>query len=389
MDTDEGNLSDASTIDADEVGTITARSDYVESLLVVVQPSKFAKPKFYFNVISVFIVALSAFLRSLFQFKNETTLPLYWTSTSIDPKLQLKIPVRGSGLSKPQLSRHAAMMVYGDKASSPSPRYDFVMDSGATEHMVGTGVLLCDTTSYRTPVKLGNKQTLMTSEKGTLKFGNFNLTGVLKIEGLSRNLISEGQLDSKGCKIEHGRKTIYGPDGKVCFVATLRNGLYVFEPDGIESFLAGSKPTSSLELWHMRMGHLNIKDLKELSKLSTGMEITSRVPMDLCTACVKAKMHETKYDNQGLKASRMFEILYCDVVVQFPVPTPEGHVNSVTLIDKFSNYSWVENFRAKSDIAPWLIRFFEQAKRESSPVDQIQFFSTDKGGEFFNKVLKT
>ena len=39
-------------------------------------------------------------------------------------------------------------------------------------------------------------------------------------------------------------------------------------------------------------------------------------------------------------------------------------------------------------LAPWLIRFFEQAKRESSPVDQIQFFSTDKGGEFFNKILK-
>ena len=110
--------------------------------------------------------------------------------------------------------------------------------------------------------------------------------------------------------------------------------------------------------------------------------------MDLCTACVKAKMHETAYQNKGIKATRVFEYLYCDVVVQFPVETPEGHVNSVTLIDKFSNYTWIENFRAKSDIAPWLIRFFEQTKRNNSVVEQIQFFSTDKGGEFLNKILR-
>ena len=201
--------------------------------------------------------------------------------------------------------------------------YTFVVDSGATEHMVGTGVVLHDAEQYRTPVRFGNQQTLMTSEVGTLKFGEFNLTNVLKIEGLSRNLISEGQLDSKGCKIEtgRGRKTVYSPDGKVCFVAYLRDGLYIYKPTEIESFLAGSKPTSSLELWHMRMGHLNVRDLKELTRLSTGMEFSNKVPMDLCTACIKAKMHKTKYDNEGLKANRVFEYLYCDVVVQFPGDT--------------------------------------------------------------------
>ena len=46
MDTEEERLSEASTISPDEVGTITVRSDYVESLLVTVQPCKFLKPKF-------------------------------------------------------------------------------------------------------------------------------------------------------------------------------------------------------------------------------------------------------------------------------------------------------------------------------------------------------
>jgi hypothetical protein len=137
------------------------------------------------------------------------------------------------------------------------------------------------------------------------------------------------------------------------------NGLYVYEPTKLEVFLAGSKPTSSLELWHMRMGHLNVHDLKEFQHLAKGIQVSARTPMDLCTACMKSKMHEKSFQNKGEKASRIFEVLYCDVVVRFPVETPEGHINSVTLIDKFSNYTWVENFRAKSDIASWLIRFFE------------------------------
>jgi len=125
-----------------------------------------------------------------------------------------------------------------------------------------------------------------------------------------------------------------------------------------------------------------------LPKMADGIELPKTIPMDLCTACVKAKMHETKYQNEGKKVSRPFEFLYCDVVTNFPVATPEGHTNSVTLMDKFSNYTWVENFRLKSDIAPWLIRFFEQVKRENSVVDQVQFFSTDKGGAFFNAMLR-
>ena len=185
-----------------------------------------------------------------------------------------------------------------------------------------------------------------------------------------------------------GRKTIYGPDGGVCFTAVKMQGLYVYEPTRLEAFLAGLKPTSALELWHMRMGHLNEHDLRLLPTLANGIQIAKTVPMDLCTACMKSKMHEKAYENKGKKATRPFEILYCDVVVQFPVETPEGHINSVSVIDKYSNYTWVENFRLKSEVTPWLIRFFETIKRENSVVEQVQFFSTDKGGEFINQILK-
>jgi hypothetical protein len=163
--------------------------------------------------------------------------------------------------------------------------------------MVGTDVYLHDTKPMSVPVRFGNKSTLNATEVGTLKFEHFSLSNVSRIDGLARNLISEGQLDTKGCKIEtkDGRKTIYGPSGKICFEAVKMGGLYVFEPLRLAAFLAGSKPTLVLELWHLRMGHLNINDLKILPKLAEGIELSKRLPMDLCTSCMKAKMHETSF----------------------------------------------------------------------------------------------
>ena len=45
------------------------------------------------------------------------------------------------------------------------------------------------------------------------------LTGVLLVPGLTRNLVSEGRLDDKGCGIhmQQGTKTVHDMNGKLCF----------------------------------------------------------------------------------------------------------------------------------------------------------------------------
>ena len=198
--------------------------------------------------------------------------------------ISLSKQITGAGTTKPSLN-HQSPVVYGLAANQDlEQRYaTFIVDSGATEHMVGSDVELHDTVSIFAPVRFGNKSTLNTTVMGTLKFEKFKLTNVLKIEGLARNLISEGQLDAKGCVIDtqDGRKTIHGPDGGVCFTAVKMQGLYVYEPTRLEAFLAGSKPTSALELWHMQMGHLNVHDLRLLPTLANGIQMAKTVPMDL------------------------------------------------------------------------------------------------------------
>ena len=113
------------------------------------------------------------------------------------------------------------------------------------------------------------------------------LTNVLQVPGLTRNLIAEGKLDDKGCTIhtKNGVKTVYDVNGNLCFQATKHNGLYVWEPNIHQSFLASTKPLNKMELWHLRMGHLNITDLKRLKTLSTGMDFSGKEQSSFCESC--------------------------------------------------------------------------------------------------------
>ena len=87
--------------------------------------------------------------------------------------------------------------------------------------------------------------------------------------GLLQTLISEPQLEKKGCRIvsEDGIRMVLRGD-KYMFHATLEHNLYIFRPNWLptssrvlqseEVALAASVvPNTSADLWHLRLGHLN------------------------------------------------------------------------------------------------------------------------------------
>ena len=120
----------------------------------------------------------------------------------------------------------------------------------------------------------------------------------------------EGRLDDKGCSIhtQQETKTVYIINGKFCFQGIKDNGLYVWEPNNFaQSFLASMKPQIKMELWHLRMGHLNITDLKRLKNLSTGMDFTGKEQVEFCEYCCQAKMILSPFKNEGHKAEHMYQ----------------------------------------------------------------------------------
>ena len=116
------------------------------------------------------------------------------------------------------------------------------------------------------------------------------------------------------------------------------------------------------------MGHLNITDLKRLKTLSTGMDFSGKEQSSFCESCCRAKMTATVFKNEGEKADHLYQYIYADIVGPFPVRTPEGFLYSLTLIDKFSNTTWVENFVSKGEVEEFLEFFVHMIDRKKGRV---------------------
>ncbi|TYJ54015.1 hypothetical protein B9479_005349 [Cryptococcus floricola] len=86
----------------------------------------------------------------------------------------------------------AYVVINNDQVNSTGLDRTFVVDSGATEHMVSSPALLHDLRPLSTPrtVRVGNGQRLAVSEKGTLLLNGVTFKDVYVVPGLDKNLLS-------------------------------------------------------------------------------------------------------------------------------------------------------------------------------------------------------
>jgi len=121
--------------------------------------------------------------------------------------------------------------------------YDNNLDSYCTRHMPPC-FSLENAEAYEVNIMVGNKETLKSTHKGVMRLGNIAFQDVLFVPGLLQTLISEPQLEKRGCKIvsEHGIRTVY-KQGVYLFHATLEYNSYIFRPNFLptSSRLLGSE----------------------------------------------------------------------------------------------------------------------------------------------------
>jgi hypothetical protein len=216
-------------------------------------------------------------------------------------------------------------MVTSDIKNKYPGDYEFILDSGCTNTMVNRRTLLTCVEDCDVLVMYGNGAQQKANCKGILDIDGVRIHNVLVVPGLVRNLLSEAQLTEYGFTIEttHFGKQVFDKQEDLAFNANKEGMLYVWKPTHTEKAIAniaGTKPDSDVELWHLRMGHLNVTDLKLLRNLATGINFKGN-KLSFCEDCCKAKMTEANFRRQGIKPMQFLERVYVDLVGPFPVKT--------------------------------------------------------------------
>ncbi|XP_024005026.1 uncharacterized protein LOC112082159 [Eutrema salsugineum] len=144
------------------------------------------------------------------------------------------------------------------------------------------------------------------------------LINVYYVEGLKANLIS-------GVVILHGTRA--------------HNNSYMWK----DSDVCLSAVTSELDLWHKRLGHMNIESLARLVSAKSVREfprLESKTQM-VCGACAKGKqirVQHKKVADVGTK--RILELVHMDLIGPVQTESIAGRRYIFVLVDDFSRFTW-------------------------------------------------
>lgn len=97
-----------------------------------------------------------------------------------------------------------------------------------------------------------------------------DLEGALYVPSLKKDLLSVARMADLGMKIYFDQNECSVHDGcsnKVIVTAPRKGSLYqVTVSEGVDNALATTSCNSESELWHKRMGHINMKMLYQMTK---------------------------------------------------------------------------------------------------------------------------
>ena len=221
------------------------------------------------------------------------------------------------------------------------------------------------------------------------------LMEVYYIPSLKCNVVSLGQLEEGGCRIEinHGIMTIFDrrqtdPEKLgVLIRAERKNRLYMIKVNLTSPVCLLTKMDEQSWLWHARYGHLNFRSLRDLGakQMVEGMPMIKKAEQ-VCDGCALGKHHRAPFPRASTyRASNGLELVHDDLCGQITPPTPGGKSYFVLHVDDHSRFMWLELLSTKDEALNYFKKFKVAAEVDSGC--RLKAFRTDRGGEFNSRAF--
>ncbi|KAD2393237.1 hypothetical protein E3N88_40214 [Mikania micrantha] len=315
---------------------------------------------------------------------------------------------------KPKISdKNVSSVASTDNASSVSSNGPsacqssiWYVDSGGSMHMTGSRSLLHNYfTGRRGFVSFGNDAKGYIIGKGVVTNGEIRFDDVNHVENLKYNLLSVSQMCDKGhvslftkqdCRILSS--DVMPLISKVLDEYTLLKAnrvgkVYAFDLSKKISVkghpcLFSKASFKESNLWHRRLGHVNIKNMNQLVKhgLVRGLPLKDFSCDENCSACLKGKQHKVSFPSIGdSKSTGCLQLLHMDLFGPVQIMSMAKKKYCLVIVDDYSKFVWTFFLHSKGEVAKAIINFVLYAEKQYSL--SIKCVRRDNGTEFRNHLL--
>ena len=180
--------------------------------------------------------------------------------------------------------------------------------------------------------------------------------GVYFIPALRNSIMSLGQLDEGGSKveIEHGVLTIWDRHRRLLVkVRCGANRLYVLHLNQAKPLCLAARKDDEAWRWHERYGHLHFDALRQLSRndMVRGLLAITHVGQ-FCDTCVLAKHRRALFPAEAeYRAQEPLKLVHDDLCGPISPATPGGRRYFLLLVDDATRYMWVALLATKDAAA--------------------------------------
>ncbi|MCO5559847.1 hypothetical protein L7F22_013451 [Adiantum nelumboides] len=219
-----------------------------------------------------------------------------------------------------------------------------------------------------------------------------DLSNVLLVPGITINLISVGQIVEKGYEVKFNKDECYvkNDKGKVVAHGKKNGRLFKLKMNATHNAnFSSHSSSSSLILWHKRLGHISHQSIMHLKKegLVEGLP-TFQVNEEpnLCPSCQFGKQQRKRFNKSTYRARQPLELIHSDVWGPSQTTSMGGAHYFLTFVDDMSRKVWVYFLKNKPEVFSYFKQFKAMVEKKCGRF--IKTLRSHQGGEFKSKEFE-
>ena len=288
----------------------------------------------------------------------------------------------------------AAICLHGE-SDQHYQKESFVLDSGATTHIVSDLSLLEDgslSKSNRNLLSVEANRKLKSSYIGNVViYSNeckITLTEVMVVPDVHINIISVKKLIDAGCSVVFRKDIAEIKSARGVHLGTAKqdeNGLFVLEVQlekKTYSAFATIHNDDCVKI-HRKFGHVGMKTVNHMFPNAVFPEGMNGEDFQ-CDVCIKGKSKRNSF-GERIKSEVKFERIHSDVCGPFPLDI-HGNKYFVSFIDERTRFSWIYLLKKKEEVFEKFSNFKKMIQTQFDK--SIRILRSDGGGEYKSKEFE-